>query len=352
MSAVGFAAPREEDLRWALMPGFIPRRARDLRAHERQARAEGRLAHLPGLELRADASLLESCLGRLRDLQAEFLTDADPRFPVELREIPDPPIHLFVRGSDCWRSEQPRVAIIGARAASEAGREIAYSLARDLALRGIVVISGLARGIDGEAHRGALEAGGQTVAVLGAGLDVCYPPEHRDLFAQIPGCGALVTEFPPGTPPLGRNFPMRNRILSGLADLLVVVEGNERSGARSTVDHALDQGKEVWAVPRDICLPGCALPNRLLNDGARPVLSSGELERAAREVPRIRFGSVPLAPGERLLRLLRNRSRTPEQLLNECSDLDPAVAQVALLALELDGQVSRLPNGRLASVLP
>lgn len=351
MTALGIASPREEDLRWALLPAFVPRRARELRAHERRTRAAGGPAQLPGLETRADSGSLENCRERLRSLQAEFLTDADPRFPIELREIPDPPIHLFVRGSDCWRSEAPRVAIIGARAASEVGREIAYGLARDLALHGIVVISGLARGIDGEAHRGALEAGGQTVAVLGAGLDVCYPPEHRDLFTRIPESGALLSEFPPGTPPLGRHFPMRNRILSGLADLLVVVEGTERSGARSTVDHALDQGKEVWAVPRDICLPGCALPNRLLNDGARPVLSSGEVERAVREVPRIRFGSVPLDPDERLLRLLRGRSRTPEQLLNECSDLDPAAAQAALLALELEGQVRRLPSGRLTSVL-
>ena len=207
-----------------------------------------------------------------------FLTAHDDRFPRELWEIPDPPLHLFVEGTLALaEDDRPRVAIVGSRVASAAGTRMARELARDLALADCVVVSGLARGIDGAAHRGALSAGGDTLAVLGTGLDRVYPDEHREMAREISAQGLLVTEFAPGTPPLPLHFPRRNRILVGLADALVVVEGGERSGARSSVDHALDQGREVFAVPRDPLHEGSRLPNRLLRDGATPLVSARDV---------------------------------------------------------------------------
>ncbi|MCA9728042.1 MAG: DNA-processing protein DprA [Candidatus Eisenbacteria bacterium] len=219
---------------------------------------------------------------RLPQLGIEFRMASDPGYPAGLAEIPDPPPFLFRRGG-CWDAGWPRpvIGIIGSRAASRSGREIARTLARDLALSGATIVSGLARGIDAEAHHGALAADGCTIGVLGAGLDVVYPPEHESLQSRMLAAGGIVSEFPPGTPPLPLHFPRRNRILAALVDVLVVVEGTEKSGARSTVDHALDQGREVLAVPRDPVIPGSALPNRLLYEGALPALSAREVIEAA-----------------------------------------------------------------------
>src|SRR5690606_13107907 len=218
---------------------------------------------------------------RLDSEAISFRMAGQPDFPRELATIPDPPPYLFLRGA-CWkRLTGPRIGIVGSRAASRSGKEIARVLARDLAISGCTVVSGLARGIDCEAHRGALDAGGCTIGVLGTGIDVTYPREHEDLQMRMLADGGVVSEFPPGTPPLRLHFPRRNRILAGLIDVLVVVEGSERSGARSTVDHALDQGREVMAVPRDPVIPGSELPNRLLFEGARPAISAREVIEAA-----------------------------------------------------------------------
>jgi DNA processing protein len=260
--------------RWA-WEGLLDRGGPEGRARELPEGLLGVLSE--GRDRQAAAAELE----RMGSLGDRFLTDRDPGFPPELCVIPDPPASLFVRGDPFRDPGLPRIGIVGSRAASPAGREIARSLARDLALSGAIVVSGLARGIDGEAHRGALAAGGTTVAVLGTGVDLPYPPEHADLHREISRHGGLVSEFPSGTPPLPLHFPRRNRILAGLSDVIVIVEGRERSGARSTVDHALDQGKEVLAVPRDILHPGAVLPNRLLSEGARPVTSFRDVLDAA-----------------------------------------------------------------------
>ena len=186
------------------------------------------------------------------------------------------------------------MAVVGSRAASDSGRRLTRRLSRDLAAAGCVVVSGMARGIDGQAHEGALDVGGRTDAVLGTGLDVIYPPEHLDLYERLLETGRIWSEFVPGTQPLPLHFPRRNRILVGLAHALVVVEGNERSGARSSVDHALDQGREVMAVPRDPSHPGAELPNRLLKEGARPVTSADDVLEALQ-------GDVRFPPAELML---------------------------------------------------
>ena len=182
------------------------------------------------------------------------LTRSDPRYPAQLAAIHDPPASLWLRAETIPEGlvVRPAVAIVGARACSSYGRSVARSLARDLAAAGVVVVSGMARGVDGEAHRGALEAGGATVAVLGCGIDRDYPLAHAELAARIAVGGLIVSEYEPGVEPAPWRFPARNRIISGLSRAVVVVEARERSGALITADFALEAGREVFAVPGEI----------------------------------------------------------------------------------------------------
>jgi DNA processing protein len=201
---------------------------------------------------RHEAASLE--LERVRAIEgADVLALDDGAYPALLREIPDPPVTLYVRGR--WREclDAPCVGVVGSRRCSTYGQNVAHALSRDLAARGVTVVSGLARGIDAAAHRGALEAGGRTVAVLGTGLDEVYPRDHRKLAEEIPARGgALVTQFPLGTPPVAENFPYRNRIISGLSLGVVVVEAAENSGSLITARLAMEQNREVYAVPGNI----------------------------------------------------------------------------------------------------
>ncbi len=203
-------------------------------------------------------------------------------FPPRLRDVHEE-IPLWVRSTryavaglpGLW--ERPTVAIVGARGASAAGRELAREMAWGLARQGVCIVSGLALGIDAAAHEGALLAGGLTVAVLAGGLDRIYPPENVPLAAEVMAHGALLSEWPAGTTAQGWRFPRRNRLISGLADAVVLVEGSARSGALHTVRYALDQGREVFAVPRDPLIPGSVAPNRLLRDGAVPATCAGDI---------------------------------------------------------------------------
>lgn len=199
-----------------------------------------------------------------------MLTQEDECYPERLREIPDPPKQLYVRGK-LPKEEIPAVAVIGARECSEYGRTVAAMLGNFFGENGIQVISGMARGIDGIGQTAALDAGGSSFAVLGSGVDVCYPAGNRTLYDRLAVQGGILSEYAPGTPALARNFPPRNRIVSGLADAVIVVEAREKSGTLITVDMALEQGKEVYAVPgrvTDALSSGC---NRLLRLGAAPL---------------------------------------------------------------------------------
>ncbi|MGH2971484.1 MAG: DNA-processing protein DprA [Gaiellaceae bacterium] len=210
------------------------------------------------------------------------LADGGYRFTVELprllRSIHDPPVGLFVRGpAPLDVLARPAVAIVGARACSGYGASVARSLAREAAAAGLVVVSGLARGIDSEAHRGALDAGGTTVAVLGCGIDRDYPAAHAELARRIADTGLIVSEYAPGVEPAPWRFPARNRIVAGLAGAAVVVEARERSGALITADLALEEGREVYAVPGEITSPLSAGTNALLKLGAAPLTSAADL---------------------------------------------------------------------------
>jgi DNA processing protein len=214
---------------------------------------------------------LDRELERIAAVGAQVLTWESPIYPRLLREIADPPPVLYVKGTlteeDAWA-----VAIVGTRRALAYGREVTRRLATALARSGITVVSGLARGIDAEAHWAALHAGGRTIAVFGCGIDRIYPPEHRKLAEEIMAHGALVSDYPLGTPPEGPNFPPRNRIISGLSLGVLVTQAGVRSGALITSDFAAEQGRDVFAVPGSILARGCAGTNALIQDGAKVVL--------------------------------------------------------------------------------
>jgi DNA processing protein len=214
-------------------------------------------------------------LERLAVLGFRFLARSSPAFPPLLRAIHDPPAGLYLRGTaGSELLDVPAVAIVGARACSAYGRQVARGLGRELAAAGILVVSGMARGVDAEAHRGALDAGGRTVAVLGCGIDRDYPAAHRALAAEIAAAGLIVSEYAPGVEPAPWRFPARNRIVAGLCGATVVVEARERSGALITADFALEEGREVFAVPGEITSALSAGSNALLRLGATPLTAA------------------------------------------------------------------------------
>jgi DNA processing protein len=297
------------------------------------------------------------------------VTCQDPSYPKNLLNIYDYPPFLYVRGS---LREEIAVAIVGSRLASAYGKYITEKLARELAMQGITVVSGLARGIDSAAHRGALAGKGRTVAVLGCGLDSVYPPENETLAAEIAGHGAIVTEFPFGTPPNAPNFPARNRIISGISLGVVVVEAGEKSGSLITARIAAEQGRSVFAVPGAIESAGSKGTNRLIKQGAKliegvediieEILPQAGLSRTPPEQQPL-FTPLEEKPGEpgaaaaALLKKGAASGDTARKLLpfiaGEPVDVDTLIAasgmsahevQSGLLILELGGIIRQLPG--------
>lgn len=244
--------------------------------------ADGKtLDAVPGLSSRARASLLDKDLSQAQSILADcrregvgILTCQDSAYPRRLRNIPDPPTVLYYKGHVPEMDDRPVIGVVGTRAASAYGMTAAQRLGYQIVRCGGVVVSGGASGIDTMAMTGAMLAGQGVVGVLGCGLDVAYPKSNQALFADVQAYGCLMSEYPPGTPPMGRNFPRRNRIISGLSTGVVVVEAPEKSGAMITARLAADQGRDVFAVPGNIDQPTCQGSNHLLGDGAI-VASSG-----------------------------------------------------------------------------
>lgn len=208
--------------------------------------------------------------------QERYIRRTDEEFPEKLRQIKNPPEGIYVRGQ-LPAEDKPTVAIIGARRCSTYGREMAEWFAGELAAAGVQVVSGMAAGVDGIAQRASLRAGGRSFGVLGCGTDICYPTDNRDLYETLQKCGGILSEYAPGTPPDAFHFPMRNRIISGISDAVLVVEAKERSGTLITVDFALEQGREVFVLPgriTDSLSAGC---NRLLRQGAGIALSPKDI---------------------------------------------------------------------------
>jgi DNA processing protein len=272
------------------------------------------------------------------------LRPGDGPYPGLLAQIPDRPATLRVRGD--LRGEVRRAAVVGSRDMDAYGEEMARSIAAGLARAGISVVSGGARGVDGAAHRGALEAGGHTVAVLGTGVDVPYPAQHRGLFAEmLEAGGALVSEQADGTPALKHNFPARNRILSGMSEVVVVVRAREASGALITASWARSQGRTVLAVPGDVREPLSAGTHALIRAGARLVSSAADVlaEMGLVEVRAQRTLPTLSCQGSALLAALTRKPRHAGEVA-QAAGVPVGDALAGLLALELEGLCEQRPG--------
>jgi DNA processing protein len=326
----------------------------------------------------SDWGMAEREIERARELEVAIVTCEDPIYPRNLLNIYDYPPLLYVQGSLC--PEEICVAVVGSRLASVYGRYTTEKISRELALQGITVVSGLARGIDAAAHRGALAGKGRTIAVLGCGLDIVYPPENEGLAGAVVAHGALITEFPFGTPPNAPNFPSRNRIISGISLGVVVVEAGEKSGSLITARIAAEQGRSVFAVPGEIGAAGSRGTHRLIKQGARlveniedileeilpqagrspsasnesPVSVSSRLDAPAPDPEKTTAHGdtlpqgVPMMAGlgnqeQRLLSLIPSRPVDIDTLITS-SGLTVQEVLNALLILELRGLIRQMPG--------
>jgi DNA processing protein len=297
----------------------------------------------------------EAECSRLAASGARLVTFTSADYPKSLFEIPDPPPFLYVQGE--LRCHETAVAIVGSRRATAYGLQATARLAGSLAGRGVTVISGMARGVDTAAHKGALAAGGRTIGVLGCGIDKIYPPENRKLFKEMAEKGCLVSEFPLGTLPLAENFPRRNRIISGLSRGVLVVEAAENSGSLITAQYALEHGRDVFAVPGNISFATSRGSNRLIKQGAKLVDC---VEDILEELPG--FGNVSgtadqQAPAPRNFSLTPKEAAIYEVLARSPLHIDDIIAQTELTAgevssmllhLELKGAVTPLPGTHYA----
>lgn len=353
------------------LPGLGPGRIARLLAHWGRAeeilehRAEA-AARLPGLaRILDDDSALNVArdqarreLERIARQDISLISCVSGQYPWALREIADRPILLYVQGEVALLA-QPMLAIIGARSASGYGLRTARRFAAAAAERGLAVVSGAAYGIDAAAHQGALQAGGKTVAVLGCGVDVAYPAAHRGLLRDIAQSGAVVSEFPLGTRPEAFRFPIRNRIISGLSRAVLVVEAGEKSGSLITARLALDQGREVLAIPGSIDSLKSSGAHWLIQQGATLIQRVEDVfEAMAWSVPAgtndkaAPSPEVPLAPEERqVLQALDAYPADIDRIAQQCG-LALTALQPLLLALELQGLVRRLPGQLYERVRP
>lgn len=297
---------------------------------------------------------------------ARALTRGDGEYPVDLRAVDDAPAVLHVRGR-FEDSDALAVAIVGSRRATPYGLEQADLLAADLAARGVTIVSGLARGIDAAAHRGALRVGGRTIAVLGSGVDVIYPPEHRRLADEVAERGAVVSQFAPGTPPLPQNFPIRNRVIAALSRAVVVVEAAEQSGSLITARLAAELGREVLAVPGRVTSPESRGANRLIQDGAAVVMGwedvvavlperwkacltpTEQVEAAGGAAVAGRGAAEGEPSGYQILALLGEDPVDIDAVI-EGSGLGAGRVAAALLDLELEGRVRQIEGKRFVRV--
>lgn len=314
------------------------------------------VARLREAQAQVDVSALRS---RLEQLGARVLTVSDQSYPRLLREIPDPPVVLFVRG-DLQRRDEQAVAIVGTRRRTDYGQRVAEQLAGDLVRRGFTIVSGLALGIDTDAHRAALDAGGRTIAVTACGLDVDYPQQNRELRARIAGSGAVITELALGTEPLRERFPARNRIIAGLALGTVVVEAPERSGALITARLSAEYGRETFAVPGSVLSPTSRGCNELIRDGATPVTVAEDVVRGLGIMLEAVPEREPVVERERkLAELPADQRAVLDQLSHEPRNIDDIIAAsgmsaaqvtAALMVLEIKGLVRRFPGNTYVSI--
>ena len=289
--------------------------------------------------------LVENRLLMAKKVNACILTLEDEGYPANLMKINNPPPMLYMKG-EIKKDDHFAVAVVGSRTPSGYGESTARSISRDLAAEGITIVSGMARGIDAISHREALSAGGRTIAVLGSGIDVIYPPENRELFNKICRNGAVVTEFPVSTPPDAVNFPNRNRIISGLSLGVVIVEAGVKSGSLITAKFAVSQGKKVFAVPGQIGSVGSKGTNRLIKEGARVVTSASDIIETLNLTQATAYISAKtiMPEGENEKKIASLLSFEPIHIdeLVRASGLDTAAANSTLVIMEMKGMIKNL----------
>lgn len=305
-------------------------------------------AQLQALSSGPDEAKIKGALQALDAVEAKALCLDDPAYPSMLKEIEDPPIVLYVKGS--LDDLQPSVAIVGTRSPSHYGKEIAFTLSRDLSTRGISIVSGLARGVDREAHMGALEGIAKTVAVLGSGIDVIYPLEHTDLAGTIAEKGAVLTEFLPGTKPDAKNFPRRNRIISGLSAGVIVIEATLQSGAMITARFAGEQGRFIMATPGAVTNVRSQGPHQLIRQGAILVQGADDvMAEIAPQVKNILSETSPLPiRSDEIVSLVSGAPLSIEEIALELDvDIPEAARRVSML--ELKGAIQKIEGNRFIS---
>ncbi len=348
-----------------LVRGIGPVRMKSLLDHFGDARsawnASGEALRLSGLgNAQVDALIetreqthLDRVWGRIIEQDINVITWEDDHYPRRLRDIDNSPPVLYVKGSilmeDTWS-----VAVVGTRRMTSYGKQVAQEISHALASNGVTIVSGLARGIDAVAHRTALEAGGRTFAILGSGVDIIYPPEHRQLAERISASGAVISDYSPGTPPEGVNFPPRNRIISGLSMAVIIVEAGRQSGALITAAFAADQGRDVFAVPGTIYAPQSKGTNQQIQQGAIPLLDPQEiLEVLNLEMVREQTTAQTVLPGDATeARLYEILGLEPLHVDEICSRSNLSIDKVSstLTIMELKGLVRQIGGMQYVSV--
>lgn len=297
---------------------------------------------------KADFKKSEETYHTLAARGIQFISEMDEEYPERLRSLADRPAALFVRGR-LPEDSAPTAAIVGARSCSCYGRDMAEYFGRELGRHGIQIVSGLALGVDGAGHRGALQAGSPTFGVLGCGITTCYPSEHYELYEKILACGGVISEYAPGVKPLAGNFPARNRIISGLSDVVLVIEAREKSGALITAEFAAEQGKEVFALPGRITDRLSRGTNQLLYQGASLLLTEENV---------LDFFSLKYDKKINVYEKTLNRLAKPQKMLYSFLDSEPKYLEEivkgtkmtvseclnGLMELELQGYIVQTAN--------
>ena len=298
-----------------------------------------------------DEDQLNDWIIELEEKEIEFYSYWHPRYPRLLREISDPPLGIYVRG-ELPDDDIDTVAIIGARKCSRYGATVAYDIAKELGKTNVVVVSGMARGIDSEGHKGIMDGGGKTIAVLGCGVDICYPPENQELMQRIAENGCVISEFAPGMPAMPGNFPSRNRIIAGLSKMVVVVEAGKKSGTLITADLALDCGRDVFVVPGNVTSALSKGTNELIKQGC-PIITEGNdiliaLGIAYKEEEKVKFkikSAENISAEEKEIYDLME-AETPISAETLCRKLHKDIqdVQYILSLLELSGYIIKIPQ--------
>ncbi len=296
---------------------------------------------------------IENYLNKLKENNISFYSFFSEYYPEKLRDIDTPPFVVYVKGKNIYNNSNV-ITVVGSRRCTEYGKRVAYELSKDLAKKGVTILSGMAYGIDTFAHKGAVENGGSSIAVLGCSNDICYPKENEELKLKIETSGCTISEYPITTQPISRNFPIRNRIMAGMCDGLIVVEASQKSGTSITINNALDYGKNIFSVPGSIFNRCSFGTNELIKDGAVPITCADDVMsylniednnviniKEDNEIP-----SIDLSDNEKeILKYITNNDVAVEYIINK-TNFQTYEIQAILSMLEIKGVIKKLPGQR------